>query len=165
MSDVLGASPMPQPLDRRRFLFGALAAAGGAVVAGQGLGVLPRLPWFGDAQPFTRTTVTERLGETFRIIEGVHDGVRMTLTSIAELPSTPLVQPDHQFAARFVAARGVDLAPDTYLFATGSFGRLPLYVSPLVEADGRLVGYEALVNRYVPPALRASLAESRGDRP
>lgn len=164
MSDVLGASRMPRQLDRRHFLLGAVAAAGGVVAAGQGLGVLPGLPWFGDAQPFTRTAVAERLGETFRVVDGVHDGVRLTLDSIAELPSTPLAVADDQFAARFLAPAGADLASDTYVFATSSFGRIPLFVSPLVDPDGRIVGYEALVNRYVPPALEALLAEARGDR-
>lgn len=153
-------------LGRRRFVGGlATAAAGALVLGGPGRPLLNGLPWFAPARPFTRTEVAARIGETFRITTGVHEGIRLTLAGIAELPSTRIVVPDDQFAARFVAPAGADLFPDTYEFATDAFGDLPLYVSPLVDVDGVVTGYEALVNRYVPPGVEVPPIASGEVRP
>lgn len=153
-------------LGRRRFVGGlATAAAGGLVLSGPGRPLLNGLPWFAPARPFTRTEVTARIGETFRIAVGLHEGVRLTLAGIAELPSTRVVVPDDQFAARFTGASGVELFPDTYEFDTDSFGDLPLYVSPLVDVGGVVTGYEALVNRFVPPGVVPPPTTGKGGRP
>jgi hypothetical protein len=165
-------------IGRRRFL-GAVAAVVGVgvgvagvgvvktgmvgTVAAPGRGLFSALPFIGDAAPFTRTEVLVRLGETFRIIDGVHAGTRLVLTSVVELPNGgQAIVPDDQFAARFVAGPTVELDAGTYLFATSSFGELPLFISALVNNDGTTVGYEALVNRHVPPGAVWALALSGG---
>ena len=118
----------------------------------------------GAALGFDRAVSAESLA-LFRIAVGLHEGVRLTLAGIAELPSTRVVVPDDQFAARFTGASGVDLFPDTYEFDTDSFGNLPLYVSPLVDVGGVVTGYEALVNRFVPPGVVPPPTTGKGDRP
>jgi hypothetical protein len=136
---------------RRQFVGALAAVAGGAVLLGPGRGLLDALPFIGDPAPFTRTEVLARIGEPFRIVGGAHEGVQLMIRSIAELPNMgAAVVPNDQFAARFAAAAGVELASDMYWFATKSFGKLPLYVAPLVDSNEQIVGYEALVNRYVP---------------
>jgi hypothetical protein len=145
-------------IGRRHFIGSLVAAAGAATLLGPGRGLLDVLPFMGDAAPFTRAEVSTRIGERFRIAEGVHRGVTLLIDSIVELPGVRVpVVPDDQFAARFTAP-GAELASDMYWFASKSFGKLPLYISPLVDADGVTTGYEALVNRYVPPAMAAYLA-------
>ncbi len=143
---------MVTPAVGRRQLLGGLAAlASGAALLGPARGLLDALPFFGDSTPFTRSEILSRIGETFRIVGGAHDGVRLLISSIAELPNTRIVvQAEDQFAARFAAVSGVELASDMYWFATKSFGKMPLFISPLVSDSGLTVGYEALVNRYVP---------------
>lgn len=154
-------------VDRRRFIGGAVAAALGAgVLAGPGRGVLDLLPFVGDGPaPFTRTEVLARIGETFRISDGAHAGVRLVVDGVAELPNMRAIDvPDDQFAARFVLDAGTALAAETYTFVTDSFGDLPLFVSPLVDADGTVQGYEALVNRHV-PGRAANTGAAAGGRP
>jgi hypothetical protein len=165
------ASAHTPTVDRRRFLGGIAAvigigAAGATVVgtiAGPGRGLFRALPFVDDAAPFTRTEVLARLGETFRVTDGVHAGTLLVLTAVAELPNIgEAVVPDDQFAARFAGGTDVELDADTYVFATSSFGDLPLFISALVDDDGTAVGYEALVNRYVPPGAAAAPVASGG---
>ena len=156
MNDVI-VGPV---VGRRQFLGGLTLLVGGAALMGPGRGLLNLVPWVNGAQPFTRTAVVGRVGEALRIVGGAHDGVRLMIASIAELPNMTATVPDDQFAARFIAPSGVELASGMYWFTTRSFGKLPLYVSPLVDAAGRTTGYEALVNRYVPAAFAARQATS-----
>jgi hypothetical protein len=174
----MSASAHTPVVARRRFLGGIAAVLGigavGAVgvgvagtvtgtIAGPGRALLSALPFIDDATAFTRTEVLARLGESFRIIEGVHAGTRLVLDAVVELPNIrQAVAPDDQFAARFVAGPTVELDAGTYLFATSSFGELPLFISALVNNDGTTVGYEALVNRHVPPGAVWALALSGG---
>jgi hypothetical protein len=137
-------------IGRRQFFSAMVVIAGAAALAGPAGGLLDSLPGIGSELPFTRTHVVAKVGEQFRIADGPFEGVKLIIGSVGELPGrVAAVVVDDQFAARF-SVPDVELAADMYWFATESFGKLPLYISPLVDADGRTVGYEALVNRHVP---------------
>jgi hypothetical protein len=150
MSEAMANTPGIQ-LGRRHLLAGIAALAGTAVVAGPGRGVFDLLPFIGGHDPFTRTAVLARVGETFRIVDGAYDGVRIAVAAITDLPDTTPTIPDDQFMAQFTSTTsGAELPAGMYWFATGSFGRLPLFVTPMADGDGRVTGYQAVINRYVP---------------
>lgn len=135
-------------LGRRELLAGA-AAATAALFVGPARGALDLLPFVGgSSQPFQRTMVGERLGETFRVVGGVADGSTLRLDAVLDLGQGATGMLEDQFVARFTGPVG--LAQDTYEFATASFGRLPLFISPLDGPAGTPGVYEAIVNRWVP---------------
>lgn len=145
------ADPAPTTLlGRRELLAGAGVAAVAALFAGPARGSLDLLPFIGgDALPFDRVPLTAQIGETFRVASGPDRGATLVLTEIVEL-ATAVADPEQQFAARFTGPAG--LPQDMFEFTSRSFGRLPLFLSPVSAPAVAPAVYEAIVNRFVPGA-------------
>lgn len=143
----------PLALGRRELLVGAGVAVVAAAFAGPARGALDLLPFIGErAEPFARAAIVDRIGEQFRVASGDATGAIIKITDVFELTSTRIADLENQFIVRFVGTPG--LLQDTYEFATASFGRLPLFITPLGEPTGTTAVYEAIVNRWVPEWAR-----------
>ena len=135
-------------LGRREVIVGAGVAALAATFAGPGRGLLDNLPFVGgSAEPFNRSPLSERIGERFRVVAGAAEGAIVEIREIVELPVSRIADAENQFAVRFAGIRGSELVQGTYEFATDSFGRLPLFVTPLTVPGAAEPLYEAIVNR------------------
>ena len=145
LADTSGPPPL---IGRRELIAGAGLAALGALFAGPARGALDALPFFGDpALPFDRTSLVGKIGDRFRITSGAEQGATLVLDRIVELPST-VADLEQQFAVRFTGPVG--LTQDTFEFATDTFGRVPLFISPISEPGAVPALYEAIVNRHTP---------------
>lgn len=148
LADTSGPPPM---IGRRELIAGAGLAALGALFAGPARGSLDVLPFLGDsALPFDRTSIVGQTGDRFRVASGTDRGAVLVLDRVVELPAT-VADIGQQFAVRFTGPAG--LAQDTFEFATDSFGRLPLFISPITEPGVLPAMYEAIVNRHTPAGV------------
>lgn len=132
---------------RRELLIGGVAAAAAATVAGPAFGLVPNPFASATDDVFDRAALTEHIGETFRITAGPLAGTTLQLVEVLDLPAG-MVDPAQQFVARF-SSSVADLPAATYDLRSGSFGRLPLFVTPAGTAVGRSL-YEVMVNRWTP---------------
>lgn len=142
-----GQHPLARPaIGRRQLIVGVGAVLLGTAVSPPGRDLLARLPFIGSTRaPFDRGSLTAHLGEVFRAVD---TGTTIVLEQVEVLPHT--VSRELQFAAVFAARRGVELTADTHRFTSDTFGELPLFVSPIVDGTGRVTGYRAIVDRFVP---------------
>jgi hypothetical protein len=133
----------PRVMGRREFIAGAGVAAVGLVVLGaRGL--------IGSAEPFARTPILEHIGETFRVASGPAAGAVLRIAEIRALPYGSVGDIENQFLVRLAGVSGPELPQDTYEFATQSFGKLPLFITPMSDPGASAAFYDAIVNRFVP---------------
>ena len=132
----------PRLMGRREFIAGAGAAALGLAVLGRTV--------FSSAEPFTRTSILDHVGELFRVAGGPAEGAVVRIAEILELPFGTVGDIENQFLVRLVGVAGPELAQDTYDFATESFGKLPLFITPMSDPGAGVALYDAIVNRFVP---------------
>ncbi len=135
-------APEPRLMGRREFIAGAGVAALGLAVLGRGA--------FTAAEPFTRTAILDRIGETFRVAAGPAEGAVVRISEILELPFGAVADVENQFLLRLAGVAGPELAQDTYEFATESFGRVALFITPMSEPGAAVASYDAIINRFVP---------------
>ena len=132
----------PRLMGRREFIAGAGAAALGLAVLGRTV--------FSSAEPFTRTPILDHIGETFRVASGPAEGAVVKVAEILELPFGSVGDLENQFLVRLAGVSGPELAQNTYEFATQSFGRLPLFITPMSEPGAGVALYDAIINRFIP---------------
>lgn len=135
---------------RRRVIAGGGAVLAVGAVAGPGRGLHELLPWAdGGRGTLERSSMQEHLGARFRVERRGQASATLVLVAIEELPYGAVTDRERQFAARFAARAGTDLAQDTYQLASRRFGDVDLFLSPIHEPDDPLDHYEALFNRPV----------------
>lgn len=145
------ATTVDQPgtaLSRRRVLIGAGTLTAAGALAGPGRGLLDLLRWWdGERATLERSSMNAELGHrlTVRLDDGT--AAELRLDSIEELPFTAVSNVEGQFAARFSARGGLDLAQATYALASSRFGEIDLFLSPIHDHGDATDRYEALFNR------------------